>query len=102
MRAIVPSDLDHCVRTLMARPAQERLDAMALILRRADLADRFRKRTGRLLPGMGDGSLMTAAWTIGRAPPPPRCDGAYCTTLALVIEAIQDWRARLTPTHPET
>lgn len=94
MRPVVPGDLDHCVRSLLSVPVDARPATMQSIIRRADLADRYRKRTGKLLRGAGDGSLMTAAWTFGRAPPAPRCDSAYCATLALVIEALGDWRTR--------
>ena len=94
MRPVVPSDLDHCVRALLTLDEGARAAAMARILRRADLADRFRKRSGRLLSGAGDGSLMTAAWTIARRPPAPRCDAAYCACLAVVVEALSDWRSR--------
>jgi len=94
MRAVVPADLDHCARTLAAQPAGTQAETMARILHRADTADRYRKRTGRLLPGHGDGSLTTAAWTIRHAPPPPRCDAAYCAALGVVLAALHGWRTR--------
>lgn len=90
----MPGDLDHCVRTLLSVPPEARAWAMDTIIARADLADRYRKRTGRILRGAGDGSLMTAAWTISRQPPPPRCDAAYCAGLAVVVGALADWRSR--------
>ncbi len=94
MRPVIPQDLDHCTRTVLALPGIDPSDTMSRILRRADLADRFRKRTGRLLAGMGDGSLRAAARTMIRTEAPPRCDAAYCAALAEVIDAIGGWRRR--------
>lgn len=94
MRPILPDDLDRCARALMEQPAGRRPDQIVWIVRAADLADRFRKRTGRHHPTYGDGSLGSAAWRAGMVPRPPRCDASYCACLALVLECIVDWRGR--------
>jgi hypothetical protein len=67
---------------------------MADILMAVDLADRFRKRTGRMHPRYGDGSLGDAAWRTGLAIRPPRCDAEYCACLSIVLEKLDLWRSR--------
>ncbi len=95
MRPILPSDLDLAARVLMALPQGQRAAAMALLLARADLADRYRKRLGRLHAEHGDGSLR--AVTIGLPRSPARAAGPdYCAALAAVLAGLAQWRARLT------
>lgn len=94
MRPVLPEDLDRCARSLMQVPQQARASRMEAILRGADVADRYRKRTGRLHPRLGDGSLGELAGREGLAPRPPRCDASYCEALAEVLDALAQWRAR--------
>ncbi|WP_442345827.1 DUF7742 family protein [Flavimaricola marinus] len=95
MRPVLPSDLDACARALMQGPACERAIKADGILHAADLADRFRKRTGRLHPDFGDGSLGAAAWRAGQVPRPPRCDSSYCECLTMMLERLSNWRSRM-------
>jgi len=93
MRPILPGDLDAAARCLMAAGASRRPAMAANLVARADLADRFRKRTGRLHPCHGDGSLMAVARLAGAGAAIWRCDADYCRCLALVLDALEDRRA---------
>jgi hypothetical protein len=95
MRPVLPADLDGCARALMHVPAPLRPGRIADIIRAADIADRFRKRTGRLHTAYGDGSLGSAAWRVGQVPRPPRCDADYCLCLSVVLDGLEHWRSRL-------
>lgn len=53
----------------------------------AHSAERHRQRTGRLWPGLGDGSLLSVALSRGRAD--PGCAGRdYRVCLAIVLERL--------------
>ena len=66
MRPILLGDLDVAARVLLAVPEPDRPARMARILVIADLADRYRMRTGRNHVSFGDGTLSAAAR--GRGP----------------------------------
>lgn len=92
MRPVLPNDLDRCARALMVLEEGARSDHMLQLLSAADLADRYRKRTGRMHPVHGDGSLGVAAWRAGLGTRPDRCDIAYCLCLSIVLEKLHFWR----------
>lgn len=94
MRAILPGDLERCAIALLAMPPVERPLVMGRILSDADLADRYRKRLGRVHPTLGDGSLTSAARRQGRSARPARCDPRFCACLSVVLDGIAAWRAR--------
>jgi len=88
MRPVTYGDLDHCAQALLAAPPGGRAARMAAIIAAAETADRYRKRTGRLWRGQGDGSLTAAARAMGARPGPARLDAAYCAALAVAAEAL--------------
>ena len=94
MRPILPPDLDLLARVLLPLPAESRAGAISQILAAADLADRYRKRTGRLHLLHGDGSVLSQALQQGTPAAAFACDPAYCTALAAVLAGIADWRNR--------
>ena len=62
---------------------------MALMLTEAEAADAFRRREGRVHPGFGNGTLMSAALTRQQAKPPAG-DPQGLALLALALEAVLD------------
>lgn len=88
MRPILIDDLDICTRALVETGSTENIRQ---ILRQADVADRYRKRFGRL-HRFGDGSLKSVVLQTGPVAAPAQCDAAYCRTLTLVLKEISDWR----------
>lgn len=94
MRPVLPDDLDRCARALMPLPPDARPARMDAVIAAADIADRFRKRTGRMHPALGDGSLGVVAWRAGLAVRPNQCDGLYCACLAVVLHSLARWRSR--------
>ncbi len=94
MRPILPPDLDLLTRVALPLPVEHRAGAIAQILSAADLADRYRKRTGRLHPLHGDGSVLSVALQHRPSAVGPFCDARYCTALATVLLAVSDWRNR--------
>lgn len=93
MRPILPGDLDLLARHLAQLTPGQRGARVRALLDAADLADRYRKRLGRVHPQLGDGSLM-AAILAGGAPAARtlRCDGAYCRALGTALAALDEWR----------
>jgi hypothetical protein len=89
MRPILPPDIDLLTRVALSLPPADRARAVAMLLDRADLADRYRKRLGRVHPEFGDGSVH---WLAGRMDPVRQafCDAAYCRALATVAGAIRN------------
>lgn len=61
MRPLLLSDLDLAARVLLALPEARRDSEMSDLLATAERADRHRLATGTILPGAGDGSLLSAA-----------------------------------------
>ena len=85
MRPVLPSDLDIAARVLLALPRQQRRAAMDDMIETARHAECHRRRTGRLLPGQGDGSLLSVA--LGRRRVNPGCAGPeYRDCMALVLD----------------
>jgi hypothetical protein len=93
MRPILPSDLDQAARALLTVPQAARPAAMGAMLAAADLADRHRKRTGRMHPAYGDGSLIAVILKQPRLPA-RFCDPAYCAAMQVVLSGIAIWRDR--------
>ncbi len=86
-------DLAAAARALMAVPAHRRAGLMRAMIGEADLAYRYWQGCGRLHPGFGNGTLMSAAL----AHPQRRDGGAgdelYLACLAEALEAVIAWRA---------
>ena len=92
MRPVLHSDLDHCVRVLLALPENEWAEVMPVVLERAHLADSYRKRQGRSHGRWGDGSLCGATQTFAKAPLPASCDAQYCAAILVAVTALTKWR----------
>ena len=87
MRPLLPSDLDLAARVLLALPPERRARDMDRMLATAHRAERHRRLTGRLLPGQGDGSLLSVA--LGRRRADPQVAGAdYRACLAVVLDRL--------------
>ncbi len=91
MRPIPPPDIDILTRVVLVLPPAARSATVRAILDRADLADRFRKRLGRVHPEHGDGSVL---WLAARCDRTPHrfCDAAYWAALDTVVGAVRAWR----------
>ncbi|NDV00841.1 hypothetical protein [Pseudoroseicyclus tamaricis] len=87
MRPVTITDLDLAARALLAAPPEARPALAATMLAEADIADRYRKRLGRL-HAYGGGSLTHAALLRPRAPGPGLDDGPYLGAVATLLSAI--------------
>jgi hypothetical protein len=95
MRPITHGDVTATARAVLGLPGGARRRAVLTLLERADAADRFRKRFGRAHPFWGNGSLMAVALGGAGATSVPRgSDTGYLEAMAVVIEAILEWRRR--------
>jgi hypothetical protein len=99
VRPLLPPDLDLLTRFLMAHPSQDRTALTFGLLDQADIADRYRKRTGRRHPVHGDGSVHTLALAGGRVAPAVFCDSGYLDCMATLLAAIKVWRTRRNAHH---
>lgn len=93
MRPILIDDLLIAARAVAALAAPERPARLAQWLCEAHWADLYRKRLARVHPLWGNGSLMARALREAGARG-LRPDRAEIDTLAEVIAAVRDWRAR--------
>jgi len=92
MRPVLHGDVVAAARALYQVEAGVRADALEDLFQRAAWADDFRKRTGRVHPVWGDGSLMAVALGRDTPPEPLSSDSAYCDCLAMVFEGLVAWR----------
>lgn len=92
MRAPDLADLDAATRVLLARPRGDWTKVAAGLIAAAHCSDRIRKRLFRPVAGRGTGSLLSEAMQMPRAEA-PSCDADYCAALAVVLAALDDWRA---------
>ncbi len=92
MRAPDLADLDAAARVLLAQPRGDWPKAAAGLIAAAHCSDRIRKRLFRPVAGRGTGSLLSEAMQMPRARV-GRCDPDYCAALAVVLAALEDWRA---------
>ena len=93
MRAVLSVDLDFAARAALTVPPGKRVALVYALCEQAHIADRFRKRTGRATPGLGDGTLTAAATQNALAPIPRRYDAVWCSALADVLEGFAAWRS---------
>ena len=86
MRPIQLADIEMAARALLPVPPDARLGVMQDMIRRAEVADRFRASTKRPHPQFGTGTLMSSAMRWSRAPRPaalgPDALHAYSVALA--------------------
>lgn len=87
MRPALHGDVAAAGRALLAVPAPKRPGLLAQMLREADFADAYRRKTGRAHPNCGGGSLMAVAMMRPRAPEPYLDDPDYAACLVLVLTA---------------
>lgn len=90
MRPVLVGDILAAARVLMALPRGARDGALAEMLAEADLADRFRRRTGRAHPRFGGGCLMAAALARRPGPEPFPADAAFLDALSRVGAALAE------------
>jgi hypothetical protein len=90
MRAVQLADIDIAARALLAVDAKARAGVINELLRRADIADRYRKKLRRPHAQFGTGTLMSAALRFALAPRPARISGEVLRAYAIVINAIGD------------
>lgn len=95
MRSITHGDVCDAARRLVGLPDDCWAKAVWAALEHADIADRFRKRTGRGHAFWGDGSLSASVRSEGGlVAEPPLSDMRYLEAVAEVIHSILRWRAR--------
>ncbi|WP_159087004.1 DUF7742 family protein [Loktanella sp. Alg231-35] len=87
------ADIEIAARALLAVDAEARAGVMTELLRRADIADRYRKKLRRPHVQFGTGTLMSAASRFDMAPRPTRISGEVQRAYAIVINALGDQSA---------
>lgn len=95
MRQVTINDIDIMARKLACLPDDDRLPAAESILARADYADKYRKRHGKLHAAWGGGNLASAVTADGGLPPGRRANdpdflramAITCGLLAARVEA---------------
>lgn len=92
MRRITHGDLCAAARALLPVPIARRSEMCRSFLQCADWADRYVKRTGRVHPYWGNGSLGAAARQEPLPPEPFVGDLEYCQCLAVVLDTVIRWR----------
>ena len=88
MRPVQVYDLTTVARVLLVFPAGQRRAISRRIIMAADVADRFRKRTGKPHPDFGTGTLQSAAQSYPNASEPPNCHASFRACLLIVLEAL--------------
>ena len=88
MRPLLHGDVSDAARALLAAPpaARERLCRRMIV--EAEAADAYRRRTGRVHPLWGNGSLMAAARRRALADEPGFDDADYCSCFEMVLRAL--------------
>lgn len=96
MREFTHGDAVAAASALRTRPSETWERWLAACLDRAHAADRYRKRTGRVHPRWGNGSLMSAILCDMSVWPEPRLsDPDYAEALVAALEALIRWRRRV-------
>ncbi|MGB1388911.1 MAG: hypothetical protein ACPG61_08485 [Paracoccaceae bacterium] len=88
MRPVLHGDVSAAARVLYRRPAPMRAETCARMIAEAEIADRFRARTGQAHPLFGNGSLMGAARKRPLAAEPGFDDVEYCRCFGQVLRAL--------------
>ncbi|MGB3147952.1 MAG: hypothetical protein WBA91_09395 [Paracoccaceae bacterium] len=95
MRAVTYADIIAAARRLWALEESERSALMSLSLSRAHAADLYRKRTGRVHPFWGNGTLAGYFGSAGPlAPAPPLIAPGFMEALFQALHSILEWRSR--------
>lgn len=88
MRQILHGDLTAAARVLRTVAPAAREGLLLRMIAEAEVADRYRRRLGRVHPRFGDGSLMAAALRRRPRPEPFLSDSDYLCCLGQVIAAL--------------
>ena len=94
MRPARLDDLASAARALLAVDDADWADLADRILAESDIADRYRKRLGRLWPGGLDGTIMSAALSRPHGPPLARLGPREARAMIAMLAALERWRAR--------
>uniref|UniRef100_UPI004038AAAC DUF7742 family protein n=1 Tax=Yoonia phaeophyticola TaxID=3137369 RepID=UPI004038AAAC len=84
VRAVQLADIEAAARALLVVPAHERAALATKICQRAQAADKYRRRLGRVHPDFGTGSILSAAARFRQAPRPDRICSDYLGCFAQV------------------
>ena len=88
MRPVQVYDLTSVARVLLALPEGQRRVVSRRIVMAADVADRFRKKTGRAHPDFGTGTLQSAARGYRQAVEQASFNAPFRACLSLVLDAL--------------
>ncbi|MBE1284716.1 MAG: hypothetical protein GJ676_15500 [Rhodobacteraceae bacterium] len=97
MRPLLHGDVVAAARVLLLCPPDIRQDICDRMIREAQAADIYARRTKRLHPLWGNGSLMSAARKRLLAAEPTFDSVDYCACFELVLRRLVTWR--LSQTH---
>lgn len=92
MRRILYSDVVAAASAIRIVERDERQRVLDRMINRAHCADKFRKRFGKLLPGCGDGSLITACSGLPKDSSGCLGDRDFAECMLQVFSAILAWR----------
>lgn len=96
MRPVLHGDVSNAARALLQVPRGVRQNLCIRLIREAETADIYARRTGRLHPLWGNGSLMSAARKRVLADEPGFDDPDYCACFEMVLRQLIDRCVSLT------
>lgn len=88
MRRVLHSDVVALARSLLAQPVEQRQSLSRRMIRRAELADIWRRRTGKPHPLWGTGTLESAVAGLPKRGEPYLDDADYAACMAEVFSAL--------------
>ncbi len=88
MRPVHLADIEVAARVLLMFDKMDRSRVASELISRANMADRFRKRLGRMHPNFGVGTLMSAAASYPIAPRSSRFAQDELRAIATVINSL--------------
>jgi hypothetical protein len=94
---LMHTDAVAAARVLLRHRRERRPWVLHRMLAEATCADACRRRTGRMHPRWGDGSLMAAALRRPSATEPPLSDPAWCRLVAYVYLSLAHGAAGTLP-----
>lgn len=92
MRPVLHGDVVSAARALLAVPEAGRAEFCAMLIRRAEMADKHCRQTGQVHLMWGNGSLMSAARAYSLPPEPGFDDDIYCSCVETVLHMLVKWR----------
>ena len=98
MRPVLHGDISSVARFLLSVPPDHRERMCWQVICEAEDADAFLRKTGRLHPVLGNGSLMSAAHKRPLPPEPRFDDVGYCECFRLVLDSLITFHLRGTRT----